>query len=160
MTTDLSNTGGVLMLKPFEQSDLLSIADHAAEPFALKHPDYSEHDISRMFACGGPAFTGIVDGRVVACGGVVDRGDGSGEAWMVFDSRMKAHRLGALRAMRYVLCSLFGEGVFDRIDASVADGFACGERLAAHLGFRRAGIDTDRADGATATIFTKTRGLL
>jgi hypothetical protein len=85
---------------------------------------------------GASAWTVLRGGRVVGCGGVIDRGSGRGEAWALIAQDAGPAMLAATRIVRrYVQTA-----PFRRIEAATASSFAPAGRWAAMLGFTPEGL--------------------
>jgi hypothetical protein len=83
----------------------------------------------------GLAWTLRAGGRVVGCGGVIDRGGGRGEAWALLAQDAGAAMLSATRAVR----RYFETAPFRRIEAATAVDFTPAARWTRLLGFEREG---------------------
>ena len=85
----------------------------------------------------GPAWSGVVDGRLVASAGLMIPWPGFGAAWAVLDRGLaRAHRVPLHRALLRVFGRAMHEYKLVRVETSVSAAFAPGLRLARHLGFR------------------------
>jgi hypothetical protein len=95
----------------------------------------------------GLSWTVRADERVIAIGGVLDRGEGRGEAWALL-STAAGRRLARLtRTVRRAFVVM----PFRRIEAVTAEGFAPAARWARMLGFRDEGVMRAwRQDGGDA----------
>ncbi|WGM40808.1 hypothetical protein [Caulobacter sp. NIBR1757] len=83
----------------------------------------------------GLAWTLISGGRVIGCGGVIDRGGGRGEAWALLAQDAGPAMLAATRAVR----RYFETAPFRRIEATTAVDFAPAARWTRLLGFELEG---------------------
>jgi hypothetical protein len=99
------------------------------------------------------AYTGMVGGSVVFCGGVIRYWDNRGEAWAIFGRDVKQHFIGIHNAVRRFLavCPL------RRVEATVYADFKEGHRWVRALGFR---VEGERLrgffpDGKDATLFSR-----
>lgn len=79
------------------------------------------------------SFTGLVDGKVIGCAGVVKYWAGRGEAWAAFDPTLSRRLFCEIRAMAY---RFFEVAPFHRIEAVVVKDFEPGCRFAESLGFK------------------------
>lgn len=52
---------------------------------------------------GGPAFTAMLDDRVIGCAGIVLLWPGVGSAWVVFDKEIEKHSVWMTRHVKAVL---------------------------------------------------------
>lgn len=84
---------------------------------------------------GAMAWTLLCGGRVIGCGGVIDRGGGRGEAWALLAQDAGPAMLAATRAVR----RYFETAPFRRIEAVTAVDFAPAARWTRLLGFEREG---------------------
>lgn len=77
------------------------------------------------------SMTGLADGRVVICGGVVEYWPNRGEAWAIIDQNCKEHFTAIHNAVKrfFEVCPL------RRIEAAVDIGFEAGHRWMRLLGF-------------------------
>ena len=102
----------------------------------------------------GQAWTGRSDaGRVVACAGVLDRGEGRGLAWALLAGDLEPGGfIGLHRAVAKALPTL----PYRRIEAHVAADFPPGRRWARLLGFGFEGVMRGyQADGGDALLFAR-----
>ena len=83
----------------------------------------------------GHCWTAVADGKVIACGGVVDFGDGSGEAWLLPTQDVLSHRVWFARTIARVVGELFRRGVYRKLSALVRPDFPQAVRFAERLGF-------------------------
>lgn len=91
----------------------------------------------------GLAWTLFGGGRVVGCGGVIDRGGGRGEAWALLAQDAGTAMLAATRAVR----RYFETAPFRRIEAVTAVDFLPAARWTRLLGFQREGRMRAFCDG-------------
>src|SRR5437879_5110607 len=81
---------------------------------------------------GGPAWTVLDGDRVLALGGILDRGSGRGECWGWLANNLGAKMISVHRAgMRYITGASFR-----RLEMYVHERHWQGIRLAVRLGFR------------------------
>jgi len=77
------------------------------------------------------AHTVLVEGGIVACGGIVQYWSGRGEAWAVINKLAKRHFL----TLHYVVKNYLESVSLHRVEATVAKDFNNGHRWAKLLGF-------------------------
>ncbi|MDB5472000.1 MAG: hypothetical protein JWR84_3560 [Caulobacter sp.] len=82
------------------------------------------------------AWTLFAGGRVIGCGGVIDRGGGRGEAWALLAQDAGPAMLAATRAVR----RYFETAPFRRIEAVTAVDFRPAARWTRLLGFKSEGL--------------------
>lgn len=102
----------------------------------------------------GEAWTGLVDGRPVACIGVVDMGHGRGEAWALISQDAGSNMLSITRAVARWLAA----SPYRYLQAYTAANFDTGHRWATMLGFASRGrLPGYCENGEDALIWTRTR---
>jgi len=104
---------------------------------------------------GGLAFTGMVEGRPVACGGVVEVWRGRYIAWFYAGSDAKQHWKHIHRAVKKFLADLDA----DRVEADIDCDFAGAHRWIQSLGFR---MEVERRrkffpDGRDAALYARVK---
>ena len=114
-------------------------------PFAAEHfrqievqkaqRAWIEHNAPALAAGPGQAHTVLIDGRPVACGGVIELWPGRGYAWALLadDSGPHMHRI--TRTVRQFL----DRAPWRRVEMTVEAGFESGLRWARLLGFGKPG---------------------
>ena len=83
----------------------------------------------------GQSFTGLHDGRVVGCAGVVELWDNRAMAWALLGAGAGAHFVQIHRAVS----GFFKQAKWRRIEATVDVDFEAAHRWMAMLGFEREG---------------------
>ena len=119
---------GKFIVVPFEPAHYLeavSGAPYEGDPEASAEVYYK----------AGPAWTGLVDGAVVACAGIMLLWPGLGEAWAVWTPRGRAHIRSIHRAVRDGMRDIVDDHHLRRVQAKVVEGFWEGRLWANHLGF-------------------------
>lgn len=86
----------------------------------------------RALAAMPHSYTATVEGRIVACGGIIEYWPGRAEAWAVLDATSRKDFLAIHNAARRVL----NLDHFRRIEAVVDVGFEAGHRWLRALDFR------------------------
>ena len=94
--------------------------------------DYISPEMVQSLEKSKYAYTIRVDGRVVACVGVVEFWQGRGEAWTVIDRNCKREFISIHRTVK----SLLKICPTDRVEAVVDLGFDAGHRWMDLLGFK------------------------
>lgn len=83
----------------------------------------------------GDAVTLMLDGKPIACFGVLRIWPGFGEAWLILGEKAKQHVKSVYRAIKASLTFIVLAGTYHRIQCTVLETFPAGNRLATHLGF-------------------------
>ena len=123
-------------IRPFKAEDLL----------AFEPRDYEGMSLHERVLMGvkkekaGPAFTGVVDGKIIGCAGVGLMWDGVGEAWAVLSHDIELHRLWFHRTARRGLVMLMAAMNLHRLQASVRIDIERNCRWLEAFGFVREGI--------------------
>jgi hypothetical protein len=102
-----------------------------------------------------PAYTGMVDDKVIACGGIVALWQNRAQAWMCMSPESGKYLLAIYRAVGRFFDTL----PYNRIEAAVYADFLAGHRWARMLGFE---LECPRAekyfpDGAAASLYAKVK---
>jgi hypothetical protein len=117
-----------MIVVPFEAQHMRQMAEQDATASLSAHirPDHMD-----ALARSPWSFTGIVDGRVIGCAGVISFWPGRGEAWAALDRSCGRHMVTITKTARrfFEACPL------NRIECIVAAGFQEGHRWAQMLGF-------------------------
>lgn len=117
----------------------------------ISTPGYAQH----LESVGG-GFTGLVDGRVVACAGCTEVWQGRAVAWALLSKDAGRHMMQIHRAVHGYLKA----AQFRRIEAWVDEGFGPGERWLEMMGFRRETPEPMRGfrpDGGACFLFARTK---
>lgn len=142
----------MIEIERFRAADLKEIFEQKAMAYMS---EFITDEQRKEMEKGEWAFTGKVNGRVVACGGVALYWPGRGEAWAIIDQQVKVEFLRIHRAALRVLemCPL------QRIEATVDEGFEPGHRWAGMLGFKleAPSMKKFRPDGKNASLYALVR---
>lgn len=87
----------------------------------------------------GPAFTGIEDGRVLGCAGVIVRGR-TGHAWASLSDEIRRRPVLLHRAVARGLETIIAEAGLEQVEATCHVKFQRAQRWLERLGFRRVGV--------------------
>jgi hypothetical protein len=111
---------------PFDISHIASMTVQSAQRLTeFDHPE-------ALVGPYGQAWTALIDGRPVACAGLVEVWSGRAYAWSLLAEDAAPHMLRITRAIR---CALDRSG-YRRVEMAVTVGFDAGCRWAEMLGFR------------------------
>lgn len=109
-------------IRPFKAEDAEGVVQDAIE---RTWAEYNE--------VAGPAFTGLIDGKVAGCGGI--RIHGIGEVWAAFAP--DAPKRDVLECTRKYLMQIIEEKKLYRLYAFPKPYTAKAEHFAEHLGFKK-----------------------
>lgn len=84
----------------------------------------------------GIGVTGVEDGEVMACGGIVYESDTEGTIWLKVSKKCLGNRFGWARTIRDVF-DLMADCVDLRISSFVLNGFCQGEKMAKLIGLKK-----------------------
>jgi hypothetical protein len=127
-------------------------------PFEEKHwteLQIEDLDHALVLARGGPAYTAMVDGKVIGIGGVFVLWPGTGEAWALVSPGVKQHGLFFIRASRDYLDGIAREKNLERVQAAVQQDFDAGLKYIMALGFEYEGAMKRFFNGKTFLRFAK-----
>jgi len=124
----------MIEIVPFKPEHMTSIekADIDAEILAFLG---SLDKRAEQYAAEGPATTMLMDGVVLAVGGVIQFWPGVGEAWMMVAPEGRKKGLSLYKYMDQFLQKCFREYSFHRIQASVLVGHQEAHKCIMRLGF-------------------------
>lgn len=135
----------------FKAEHLEQIALQEAQQYLLSHvePDMGAH------LEGHQSFTGIADGKVVACAGVLPYWEDRGLAWAYLSEDAGAHFVAIHKAVKRYL----DVAPFKRIEAAVDVNFEAGHRWIKQLGFELEApvMKAFRPDGGDASLYARVR---
>ena len=129
----------MITLRESHVEDLILLAENAMEP-RINTDLVEVHRVARFNIDSGPAYTAVLDGRVVAAGGVRLIRAGLGEIWIVVSKDIGRNyvflkeAMTAMRNMTEILAETFG---LREIRTTSRPGFPQSQSLLKHLGFRR-----------------------
>jgi RimJ/RimL family protein N-acetyltransferase len=124
-------------VRDFKPEDALAI-NGILEPGILGHSRYAEW--AAQHKDYGPAFTGIRNGEIIGCGGIMILWEGTGEAWATLAPATKHSPKDVFYCLRKGL-EIIGEAYeLIRIQAIAKPSFPESVRLLRHLGFEEEGV--------------------
>ncbi len=88
----------------------------------------------------GQSFTGIINGYVVACGGISPLWPGVGEGWVLASHKIHENKFSVVRAVYDILGDLMDDHDYWRIQGSTLADWTQGIRFARLLGFENEGL--------------------
>lgn len=123
-----------MLIVPFkaEHLELIELQPHQ-EGFSIQIADKK---YGKSLESAGHCFTGIVDGKIVGCAGLVVQWDNRAVAWALLSKDAGKYMLSMVRKIdEYLkLCGI------RRVEATAICGFKPGARLLEMLGFEYEGI--------------------
>jgi RimJ/RimL family protein N-acetyltransferase len=134
---------------PFEASHIKSIMLQPQQQqfFQYFNPDYAE-----ALKESGPAFTGICDGRILGCAGVVKQWENRAIAWALLSGDLGNEFVRIHRAVKRFLDMT----EFNRIEAHVEANFEQGHRWIQMLGFTQEGYMKEfNPNGGDACLYAR-----
>ena len=116
-------------------------------------------DYLRSFSHRGPAVTGWVNGKPVACGGICLQWDGVGEAWILCGKDVEKIPVTAIRQIVKHLELFTRDLGLWRVQATVCAEWEMARRFVERLGFKAEGrLERYMADGKDAIMYAKLIG--
>lgn len=116
-----------LELRPFKAADLHEVA----EDFEFAH--LIDYETARFIEHQGLAYTGVVDGKIIGCGGLYERWPGRFETFAFLGKVTGRHSWGVVtRAARELFARARAKGAH-RIEADVDADFSKGKRWVVRL---------------------------
>jgi len=100
------------------------------------------------------AFTGIIDGRIIACGGVVVNRYGAGEVWLLPSTRLKDHKLEVCKAIKQWLDGVVVDAGLHRLQSHCIDDDFHAAWMT-FLGFEKEGVLRQYIKGTDYAIWGK-----
>lgn len=88
----------------------------------------------------GPAYTQVIDGEVVWCGGITLTKWHRGEAWLLLSTAFFKHVKESYKAIKAYLSNVMKEHGLVRVQAMIDPENDRAKRLAEHLGFHEEGL--------------------
>ncbi len=129
------------MIRQFKAKDMIFIIENGIKEFDLK--TMSEDHIKELAQArenNGQCITGVVDGRIVGCGGIDLMWKGVGEVWIMLVSEVDKYPVKAYEVIRDGLDKLIKDNNLWRVQAWGRIGFDASHTLFRHLNFVPEGI--------------------
>jgi len=122
-----------IYVREFKPQDAMEIKGGVLEPTIESHPKRAEwaQDHSSL----GPAYTGIKDGKIIGCGGIMMLWEGVGEGWANFSPEIQQCPKSLFYCMKKGLDILWDAYDIVRVQAMTRADFPQANRLLEHLGF-------------------------
>ena len=139
------------MIVPFKAEHLAALALQPAQAMALSEFDPSYGPALEQ---AGGAYTALIDGKPVACAGIVEQWKGRGLAWALLSLESGQHFIRVTRAVRRAL----DLSPLRRVEAHVDVNFAAAVRWAEMLGFKAESVmESFTPEGNAAFMYVRIR---
>jgi len=93
-------------------------------------------DISAAYILKGPAYTAIIDGRVIGCAGVILLGYGIGIGWMCLSKEVEDYQFWLAKTTKRILRDIIQSFGLRRIESFILTESDKNQLWAAFLGFQ------------------------
>ena len=105
----------MIEIRKIQSGDLETILESPLQDSVLKYPEFSVPEDS---------FAGVQDGELLGIGGVIDKGNGVGEAWVMLIKSIDRGGTSGIRAFHAIRKKLFELcEKFDRCDSLVREDY-------------------------------------
>ncbi|KKM70347.1 hypothetical protein LCGC14_1441650 [marine sediment metagenome] len=139
------------MIKKFEAKDMIQIIETGVKELGIKAQGTEElWELAREREKNGMCLTGVVNGEIVACGGIDLMWTGVGEVWLMLTPETDKYPIGTYEIIRDGLDKIIKDNKLHRVQAYGRIGFDRAHTLFKHLNFKPEGIarkyTPDKAD--------------
>lgn len=128
-----------MIMVDYKPEHIESILDGDMSKMARKSFGMAE-DIAHGLVAPGLAFTGLIDGYVIASAGIKPLWPGVGEAWIVASDNMPKKKLSVIKLIKENFDKMIQDNNFIRVQAGVRSDWLEAKRFAEFLGFEHEGI--------------------
>jgi hypothetical protein len=123
----------MIYVRPFKISDFKAFVP--IEPFA--GPEPVDPEFAQAIEDSGLAVTGIMDGKVIGCGGVHPVNDFHGELWLRLSTDCLKYKYSFARWLKEGLRIIEEDYPFKQLNATIKCCFETSIKMIEHLGFER-----------------------
>lgn len=128
-------------IRPFKASDMIWIVDDGIKEYGLKSLGNNNiKELAENREENGQCITGVVDDRIIGCGGIDLMWPGVGEVWVLLSYDTDKCPVRAYEVIRDGLKKLIDDNDLWRVQAWGRIGFAKAHTLFRHLGFKPEGL--------------------
>tara|TARA_R110002167_G_scaffold62113_2_gene175400 strand:- start:611 stop:1051 length:441 start_codon:yes stop_codon:yes gene_type:complete len=128
-----------MIMVDYKPEHIESILDGDMSKMARKSFGMAE-DIAHGLFAPGLAFTGLIDGYVIASAGIKPLWPGVGEAWIVASDNMPKKKLSVIKLIKENFDRMIHDNGFVRVQACIRSDWPEAKRFAEFLGFEHEGI--------------------
>lgn len=147
------------MIRDFIAQDMLDIIGSGAKEESLKlygHANLKE--LAEETESDGLSFTGVVDDKIVGCGGVRILWPNVGEVWMMLSPDVDGYPIVAWEAIKGGFEKIVQENDFVRLQGWCRVGFVKAHTVFKHLGFEPEGTAKKYTpDGVDCILYGKVK---
>lgn len=140
---------------PFKVEHILALRGRL-QPMQTAHNEQCTPEFGAQMERLGNTWTGIVDGEVVACAGVIQLWSGRAHLWAYLSEDAGKH----MRAITRAVLRKLDEMPFVRYEAEIAQQFPAAHRWVRMMGFRcetQAPMRKFFPDGSSGFLYSKVR---
>ena len=128
-----------MIMVDYKPEHIESILDGDMSKMARKSFGMAE-DIANGLVAPGLAFSGLIDGYVIASAGIKPLWNGVGEGWIVASDKMPNKKLSVINLIKENFDNMIHDNGFVRVQAGVRFDWPEAKRFAEFLGFEHEGI--------------------
>ena len=146
-------------VRSFRAEDMVWVIENGVKEFGLKILS-NDHirDLAQARESNGQCVTGVVNDKIVGCGGVDMIFEGVGEVWVMLTYEVDKYPIRVYEVIKEGLGKLINDNGLWRTEAWCRKGFAKGHTLFRHLGFKAEGIARKRSpDGIDSILYAIVR---
>ncbi len=124
------------MIRKFEAKDMIHVIETGVKELGLKAQGTEElWKLAREREKNGMCLTGVVNGEIVACGGIDPMFSGVGEVWLLLTPETDKYPIATFEIIRDGLDKIIEDSKLHRVQAWGRIGFDRAHTLFKHLGF-------------------------
>lgn len=123
--------------RPFIAEDMMTIIAEGTKEEGIQYYGHGTlQELAEQTEKDGLSMTGIVEDKIVGCGGIRKLWTGTGEVWLMLSPQTSTYPIRTYECIRNGLQQLIDENDFVRLQAWGRVGFAKAHTLFRHLGFK------------------------
>lgn len=147
------------MIRPFIAQDMMDIVGSGAKEENLKlYGNSNLRELAEETEKDGLSFTGVVDEKIVGCGGVRVLWPNVGEVWMMLSPSVNGYPVVAWEAIKSGFEKIVQENDFVRLQGWCRVGFVKAHTVFKHLNFKPEGIARSYTpDGVDCVLYSLIR---
>ena len=128
-------------IRAFRAEDLLYIVGDGLKEKGIElFGKQSLRELAEQTEDDDMSMTGLVDGNIVACGGIRKLWDGVGEVWLMLSPQVNAFKIRTAECILNGMRALIEDNDFFRLQGWCRVDFTEAHTLFRHLGFKAEGI--------------------